>query len=416
MIDHVFVLAANVGSPIIGPNLRTFYCAQSYIGHVSSLKVITSSYSHKYHPNASQLVGQRFLNHYGIEYVFMRGIHYNNTFKRVLAMWLFTGQSVCYLFRALAGKPRNYLSSVMLICSTPSLEYLFTALLSKLFFPQIKFVWDIRDIWPLALNSKSLLLRINPYSLFYSVIEAISLKRADLITTPLSGFQKYLDHRGSVTPCSIINNCISESNFSAPMSAAYTNLSTDIADGMYAPLTSARPGCINLVYAGSIDRDNDVETIIQSLSYLDHSIYSMHIIGDGPLKQYLSVKYSSPNLHFYDQVQSINVYHLLLYADICLMALRFKPEFGYGVALNKTYEYMRASKPIVFACQTNSNPVSDSACGVTVPPSSPSLMAEAIMSLIDQQQISRTGHNGYLSMINHYSESSVATQWRMLLQ
>jgi len=49
--------------------------------------------------------------------------------------------------------------------------------------------------------------------------------------------------------------------------------------------------------------------------------------------------------------------------------------------LNKLYDYLAAKRPLILAGNPVNNPVEDARCGLTVPPSDPQALADAIIKL-----------------------------------
>ena len=55
--------------------------------------------------------------------------------------------------------------------------------------------------------------------------------------------------------------------------------------------------------------------------------------------------------------------------------------FRYGISSNKLFDFMAASRPILFCCAAANNPVRDAGAGLSVPPGQPQALADAMLSV-----------------------------------
>ena len=73
---------------------------------------------------------------------------------------------------------------------------------------------------------------------------------------------------------------------------------------------------------------------------------------------------------------------LLASMDVLLISLRRTPLFRFGISPNKLMDYMMAGRPIIQAIDAGNDMVSESGCGLTVPPEDPKAIANAVLQLM----------------------------------
>ena len=255
------------------------------------------------------------------------------------------------------------------------------------------------------------------YWLLYAV-EIAALKICDTITSPLREMSHYLVKRG-VDPKKFvyIPNCIGLDNYSSKESSSYKEWLSRSASG-FSDL-ALKSEKIKIVYAGALDRDNIIEPILERVAYAFSTHYSLHIIGKGVAKDRLLKKYGNfSNIFFYGMLKSENVYHALKYADVAYMGLSDKPEFKYGIALNKMYEYMRASLPIIFYTSILENTVAFAQCGFVCDLRRDDSLDMALntFSQLSPDEKAVLGRNGYSYLSKVHSYEVVKQQWSSLTE
>jgi glycosyltransferase involved in cell wall biosynthesis len=77
-------------------------------------------------------------------------------------------------------------------------------------------------------------------------------------------------------------------------------------------------------------------------------------------------------------------------ADAFIFNLIDANVFKYGISSNKLFDYLAASRPIIFCCNAGNNPVAESNSGITVAPNNPEELADAIATLASLSIAERT--------------------------
>ena len=87
------------------------------------------------------------------------------------------------------------------------------------------------------------------------------------------------------------------------------------------------------------------------------------------------------------------------------------PVYRYGISFNKLFEYFAASRPVVFACTSNYDPVASAGAGLSLPPDDPSTLANAMIELAgaSPEARRRMGNAGRACVASDHSIATLAT-------
>jgi glycosyltransferase involved in cell wall biosynthesis len=142
---------------------------------------------------------------------------------------------------------------------------------------------------------------------------------------------------------------------------------------------------LSLMYFGAHGTANGLDNILMALARLKDQALSkkigLRLIGDGPLKpalRRLAAELMLENVSFEDPVPKAEIPRLAAEADAFVFNLVDSPVFKHGISSNKLFDFMAASRPIIFSCGAINNPVRDADAGLTVKPGSPDELAGAI--------------------------------------
>lgn len=250
-----------------------------------------------------------------------------------------------------------------------------------------KCVSEIRDLWPQTLidmgklNKNSLLSKI-----LYKLEKYIYIKSESIIvTTP--GMIEYIAKTGiSRDKIIYINNGVSVSAFDKNISEKSNEIDKiSLNDG----------NLFKCIYTGAIGEANYIENIIRAAQILESEGYSnirFIIVGSGPEKKILvetTETLKLNNIKFYNPIKKDSIPALLNQVDVNIFNLKKIEILKYGLSANKLFDYMCSGKPIVFACETTSDYVRESGCGISIEPENPRAMAESIIKVYNMSEVAR---------------------------
>lgn len=328
--------------------------------------IVAGSFDHRTRTEFRLQPGQQWLEQdiQGVPYLWLRTPPYaGNDAKRFWNMLAFAAR--VWRGKGLYARPRPD----VILGSTPTLFAAEAAAhLARRF--RVPFVLEVRDLWPDSL------IDIGNFSPRHPVIRALRLlerrlyRSADHIISLLPGAVSYIEavrgREGSVT---WIPNGVDTGRIPPP------------------PTGNGLGDRFTVTYAGAHGVANGLETVLDAAQLLareGESRILFRLIGDGPEKARLVRRASDQgltNVEFMEPVPKAEIFRWLWASDACLMPLKPSPVFRWGVSPNKLFDYMAASRPVIFAVDTLHDPVSRSGGGVTIPPGDPVALANAVRRL-----------------------------------
>ena len=86
------------------------------------------------------------------------------------------------------------------------------------------------------------------------------------------------------------------------------------------------------------------------------------------------------------------------------------PLYNYGISLNKLYDYMAASKPVIIASGAVNNPIAEAGAGFSVGPGDVSALADAFvrMAQLDPVVRNKMGKAGRAYVEQHHHSRFLA--------
>ncbi len=242
----------------------------------------------------------------------------------------------------------------------------------------VKFVSEIRDLWPETLIELGHLKRYGIIAGMMFVLEKYVYKRSGRIIVTAPGMVDYIAQKGiRKERIQYINNGVDLKSFDE-RSILYNLNDTPV---------SFNDQVFNVVYMGAMGTANALDTLIDAARILAEkgtSGISFTLVGNGPLIENLknkSKEYQLQNIKFCSSVAKQYVPSVLSHADCLIFSANDSPLYRYGVSANKLFDYMCSAKPIIFAMNTINDFVKESGGGISIKPEDADQMADAIMKI-----------------------------------
>ncbi|HEY2469476.1 MAG TPA: glycosyltransferase family 4 protein [Terracidiphilus sp.] len=232
----------------------------------------------------------------------------------------------------------------------------------------VPFIFEVRDVWPQTLIDFGMS-RWNPGVILLGIIERYLCRKADTIVTLLPASIDHLRACGAVCEIAWLPNGVHFGLVPQPQKPCG-----------YAPF--------KVVFAGSHSQANSPETLVHAAAVLQNrGRRDVHILffGDGPLKAHLrklATDNQLTNVEFNNWVPKTEIFDVYSRADATVALLQDVELYRFGMSLNKLHDYMAAGRPVIFAARSFNDPVSESNCGIVVPPENPVALADAIEKLV----------------------------------
>ncbi len=258
---------------------------------------------------------------------------------------------------------------------------------------RVPFLLEVRDIWPQSLVDLAGLSPRHPVIRLFAALEGYLYRRADRVLSLLPAAAPYLVSRGA-----------------APGKIVWLPNGTDLAK---IPVAADQPpaAVFTVVYAGAHGRANDLDMVLAAAGILEAEGWGDKIrfllVGDGPEKARLQRQAAAASLRmvtFRDPVPKDEVFAILQQADACLLLLKDSPVFRWGISPNKLFDYLAASRPVLFGVNTPENPVEKTGAGLSFAPADPGALAAAVrkMFLMTPEERRQMGMNGRRYLEEHH--------------
>lgn len=247
-------------------------------------------------------------------------------------------------------------------------------------FRRKKFIFEVRDLWPelpKALGMK------NPFLLAgMSILEWMSYHAADKAIGLSPGICEGIRRRSQKNkPIVMIPNGCDLQIFT-PANKGKLNL-----PGISESDTVA-------IFTGAHGIANGLDAVLNAASVLlkkGRNDIKIAFIGFGNQKARLQERAKNESLTnclFFAPVPKIELNRIVASADIGLMILKNVPAFYYGTSPNKFFDYIASGLPVL-----NNYPgfladhITESKCGLVVPPDDPEAFANALIQLADSPEM-----------------------------
>lgn len=402
---NIWILSQYTGSPYHGMNYRGYYLAKEFVKEGHKVTIFAGSYSHLFvnQPKSTQTFTEENID--GIEYIWVKTPEYKSSksIKRVLSMLVF-------MFRLLFFKTSTKVKPDEIIISSLSLFPVLNAYLwAKKF--KIGFIFEIRDIWPLTLVEVGGFSKYHPLVLVLGLFEKFGYKKAKAVVSVLPKAYLHMEKRGMAKEkfAYIPNGVLLEEV------ANYESISKEVEAQI--PQNKFIVG-----YLGTLGIANALDTLLKSAKALkeEKNIHFV-LVGEGNEKEVLEKyvqKENLKNITFIDAIAKIQVQSILSYFDACYISAKKKEIYKYGVSPNKLFDYMYASKPIIYAIESGENLVEIAHCGLSVEAENEEALSLAIGTLLSKsrEKLAKMGANAKAYVLKYHSYKTLATSYIELME
>lgn len=385
MKKNIWFINQAAGSPYHGMVFRTYYLALEMVKQGYPVTVFSGSFSHNYFnpPKTSGLYTEEMID--GIKYVWVKLPKYpqSKSIGRILSMFLFPLLLILYPCWKMA-RP-----SMIIVSSPPPVSVLAGWVWSKI--TKAKLIFEVRDIWPLSIQSLGGYSSSHPFIALLRMIERFAYTNSDYVASVLPKAYLHFEKNGMKSGKFLyVPNGVIEEPADAPTSAVYKQLSA-----------LKQSGAFTVGYAGTIGIANNLSVFIEAANRLkDQKEIHFVIVGEGAHKkniQELVQKLNLANVHFFPAVSKKEISHIIALLDLGYVGLMKEELFQFGISPNKIFDYMQAKIPILMAIDAGNDLVADADCGITVKSCEAGDIAKGVKDIFDMplKERKRLGENGH---------------------
>ncbi len=401
MSKTIWIINDYAGSPHHGMTYRHYYLAKEWIKKGYKVYIITASYSHflRKFPNVNKNFKIEKID--GINYVWVKVPKYNNSWdkKRVVKWFVFSFKLLFLPFLKI-DKP-----DVIIASPTAPFFVLPAYKLAKKF--KSKFIFEIRDIWPLTLVELGNFSANHPFIKFMGWFEKFGVKKSDYIVSTLQNYGEHLKNNLKINKNFIwINNGVSLEEMSK-IEPLDKNTEEKIPKDKFI-----------VGYTGTIGVANAIEYLLKAAELLiGYKDIHFVIVGDGKEKENLQQRYANlNNITFIEPIKKQQVQSILKFFDVCYIGWNKEKIYNYGISPNKLFDYMYSEKPILHSYDGKNDIVKLANCGVTVEPENPKAISNAILKLynMSEQNRKKLGQNGKKYVLEYFTYDKLAKKYEKL--
>ena len=396
----IWVINYFAGSPLSGWGERHFYLSRRWIEKGYRVTIVSSTFNHMFSSYARADRQYNFEEIEGRRFCWVKTPRYDpRSVKRFWAMMVFALKAY-FVPASDAGRP-----DIIIVSSMPIFSVI-TGWLLKKRYKAGKFIFEIRDLWPLTPIHLMGYKRHHPMIMFISWIERIGYRKADHIVSVLPNAAAYINSiSGDPGKFNYIPNGISEEMVGSDM------LPQDI-------LELIPPDKFLIGYAGTIGLANALEYFTKAAVLLkDYQDIHFVLVGDGYLKDSLTNDAEGlKNITFIPKVRKSYMQSLISHFDICFIGRNNTPLFDHGVSSNKYFDYMLASKPVLVSSNRIKDPVEMSDCGIIVDPESAEAIVDGILKLsgMTPEERRAMGERGRAYVLRHHNYTFLSEEYEKL--
>ena len=399
MSKTIWFINDYAGSPYHGMEFRNYYFAKEFVKLGYSVYIISASYMHLFKKLPEVYRSYTFEKIDGINYLWLKVPNYGeSTDKRRVIKW--------FIFSAkLFNLPLKQMKKPDFIIASPMATFLTIPAyrLAKKF--DAKFIYEVKDIWPLSIIELGNISANNPLIKIMSWCEKFAIKKADLVVSSLQNYGEHLQKDLSINKDFLwINNGINLEEMQNT-------------EALPESIKSLIPKDKFIIgYTGTIGIANTIDTLCQVANKMkDNTDILFVIVGDGKEKINLINKYGKlDNILFIDPIPKAQVQSMLALFDVCYIGLKKEKLFRYGVSPNKLFDYMYSGKPILYAIDSGkSNIVDISNCGVSVEALNVDSIYKGIIQMyqLSQEEREKLGQNGKKYVLEHFIYEKLARRY-----
>lgn len=352
-------------------------------------------------------------NYDGVEFYWIKTISYKkNDGKRILSMLEYSIKS---FWKSITLQFRN--KPDIILASSPHLLAGLTGLILASVF-RIPFILELRDLWPSYLvDLRAIREGSNLHKVLLQLEKLLYTRSSHIIGVPPLAFKRVSEVGITTSKVTHIPNGIVVNN-------KISELSFDILPVSLQEIISAESSRTTIMYAGAHGIANNLGYVLDALDYLrlnDNNTYesiAVIFIGGGQERSeliQLAKEKNHNHVYFHPQIDKFCLKIALTYANALLFLVDAKV-YGYGVSPNKLFDYMEASKPILFASNVLENVVQEIGAGITFPPN-PKAFSEAISCLINtsDDELSQMGQRAKSYVIENHNWEKLARRVEMIM-
>lgn len=401
---NILYIEHYAGSPEMGMEFRPYYLSKEWIKMGHKVTIFAGDYSHlrKVNPIVSDDYQSDYID--GIEYVWLKtGRYEGNGVQRALSMERFV-RKLLFSAKKIA---KEWEPDLVISSSTYPLDTFAAQRIAK--YSHAKYYHEVHDMWPSTLYEVGGMSKYHPFVMVMQIAENSAYKHCDKCISLLPYAKDYMVKHGlkpekfkNIQNGVVLEEWIDFDSIPFMHQQFFNEHKDDFIVGYFG----------GHALSNALDYLLDVAKSIQSVN--PKIIFVL--VGDGVEKNRLINRVKNDNfsnVFFLPPVSKRSIPDLLKYFDCSYMTGLSSPLYRFGLSLNKMYDSMMASLPVICAFDAPDTLVRQYDFGYQFKPEEIDEIITAVLTLFNMTKEERKelGSKGRRAVIDRFTYSSLAEQF-----
>jgi glycosyltransferase involved in cell wall biosynthesis len=364
---NIWYISKYASSAKYNAGTRHFYLGEEWVKTGNDVTIISSNSSHL-SDNSPQFKQSYMIEVIeGVRAVWLNIIKSKSSsgITRILGWFLFD-------LKLLLFSKKNIPKPDVIIVSSLSLTTVLPGwILSKWY--KSKFVFEVRDIWPLSAIVLGGYSKYHPFILYLSWLEKLGYRSANLIVGTMPNLAEHVN----------VNYKIKTKTITIPqgVSLAFFEQNSESLEQEFINQYIPKDKFI-VCYAGTMNENNPLDDLIKAAKILkDRTDIFFIFIGGGSNRSALQDQSKElTNVVFPPLIAKGKMTALLNLVDVCYDACHSELA-TYGLSRNKWIDYMYSAKPIICSYDGFQSMINEAKSGTFVKFGTPHVLADTILEL-----------------------------------
>ncbi len=322
----------------------------------------------------------------GFKYIVLKGpkIKMGANLKRIISWFVFE-----YMLLRAPRKLKLEKPDIILVSSLSLLSALTAIKFKKKY--GAKFVFEVRDIWPMSLVELMNVSPQNPAVKFLAWVEKKAYENADYIVGTMPRLDLHVKE--------VIDKPFRFKHIGQGYDPEFMEKQKPLPEEIGQMMPKDKfivgfAGGFNLAY--KLEQFVEVAKILKDKGEDNIAIVMM---GDGPEKEKIvkmAQKQKLDNIIFLPRVNKNQVVSFLQRCGVLVHTFRNKKIYKYGISPNKYIDYLYSARPIFISCSCDTDIVPEVGCGEMLPAERPDILAQKIIeySRKPKEELDAMGRRG----------------------
>ncbi len=322
----------------------------------------------------------------GFEYIVLKGpkIELGANLKRIASWFIFE-----YMLARAPRKLKFEKPDVILVSSLSLLTALTAIRFKKKY--GAKFVFEVRDIWPMSLVELLNVSPKNPVVKFLAWVEQKAYENADYIVGTMPSLDLHIKD--------VIDKPFRFKHIGQGYDPEFMESQKPLPQEVERMIPKDK---FIVGFAGGFNLAYKLEQFVEVAKILkEHGEDNIAIVmmGDGPVKENvvrLAKEQKLDNIVFLPRVNKNQVVSFLKKCGVVVHTFRNKTIYKYGISPNKYIDYLYSARPIFISCSCDTDIVPEVGCGEMLPAERPDILAQKIIeySKKPKEELDAIGRRG----------------------